>query len=76
MPDKPSFKTELVVILTTGYFNISLGLLIILLGLSLPNAEWYKAIYFLVGLVIMSYPFFHYKDRRKELRKESKISAE
>ena len=64
--NKPSFKTEVLIILSTAYYNLSIGLVIIFLGLQIPNSEWYKFLYFLIGLVIMSYPFFHIRDRLKD----------
>ena len=64
--NKPSFKTEVLIILATAYYNLSIGLLIIFLGFQIPNSEWYKILYFLIGLVIMSYPFFHTRDRLKD----------
>lgn len=66
----PSFKTEILIILSTAYFNLSIGLLIIILGLGLANTEWYKILYIFLGLLVMSYPFFHLRDRLKD-RKEN-----
>ena len=62
----PSFKTEIIILLSTAYFNLSIGLLIIILGLGLANTEWYKILYVLLGLLVMSYPFFHLRDRLKD----------
>lgn len=62
----PSFKTEILILLSTAYFNLSIGLLIIILGLGLANTEWYKILYVLLGLLVMSYPFFHLRDRLKD----------
>lgn len=66
MSNTPSFKTEILIILSTAYFNLSIGLLIIFLGWGLANTEWYKILYFIVGLIVISYPFFHLRDRLKE----------
>lgn len=62
----PSFKTEILIILSTAYYNLSIGFLIIFFGFHLPNTEWYKPLYFIIGLIIMSYPFFHTRDRLKD----------
>lgn len=66
MSNEPSWKTEIAIILSTAYFNLSIGLLIIFLGIGLANKEWYKFLYVILGLLVMSYPFFHLKDRLKE----------
>ena len=72
MSNLPSFKTEMLIIFSTAYYNLSIGLLIIILGYSLPNTEWYKYLYFVIGLIVMSYPFFHFRDRKKELNMNAK----
>ncbi len=66
MSNALSWKTEIFIVLSTAYFNLSIGLLIIILGLGLANTEWYKFLYVLLGLLVMSYPFFHLKDRLKD----------
>ena len=69
MSNALSWKTEILIILSTAYFNLSIGLLIIFLGLGLANSEWYKFLYVVLGLLVISYPFFHLRDRIKD-RKE------
>ena len=66
MSINPSFKDELLIIASTAYYNLTTGLLIILLGLEITNKDWYKILYIFVGLLIMSYPFFHLRDRLKD----------
>ena len=66
MSNALSFKTELYIILSTAYYNLTSGLLLIFLGLMLPDSQWYRPVYFIIGLVIMSYPFFHLRDRLKD----------
>ena len=67
MPNKLSYKTEMLIILVTGFFNFSIGLFIVYIGINnIANNEWYKIFHIFLGFLIMSYPFFHYIDRRKE----------
>lgn len=69
---KIQFKTDLFIIIITGFFNISLGLFLIYVGITFvdPNS-WYLLIHFGFSFLILSYPFIHYRDRKKEYSKPS-----
>ena len=71
MSNALSFKTELLIILSTAYYNLTSGLLLIFLGLTIPDTQWYKIIYFIIGVIIMSYPFFHLRDRFKDRKSDA-----
>jgi drug/metabolite transporter (DMT)-like permease len=65
-----NFKTDLFIIIITGFFNVSIGVFLLFIGLTKINdSEWSKLIHILFGLVIISYPLINLRDRINDLQK-------